>query len=74
MYQTTNLLIFFNVRSIAADQFQRTHPLPLVAPPRVDMNVGGLGSTSYMNIHKLKREVDSLKQRQQEIQLFTQVI
>lgn len=36
------------------------------------MNVGQ-GSTSYMNIHKLKREVDSLKQRQQEIQSFNQV-
>lgn len=54
---------------ISAEQFQRSNPL---SAPRLEMNVG-LGSTSYINIHKLKREVDSLKQRQQEIQLFNQV-
>lgn len=52
-----------------AEQFQRANPL---SAPRIEMNVGQ-GSTSYMNIHKLKREVDSLKQRQQEIQSFNQV-
>lgn len=50
-------------------EFQRSNPL---SAPRIEMNVG-LGNTSYINIHKLKREVDSLKQRQQEIQLFNQV-
>lgn len=54
---------------ISAEQFQRSNPL---SAPRLEMNVG-LGNTSYINIHKLKREVDSLKQRQQEIQLFNQV-
>lgn len=55
--------------NISAEQFQRSNPL---SAPRIEMNVG-LGNTSYINIHKLKREVDSLKQRQQEIQLFNQV-
>lgn len=53
----------------AAEQYQRANPL---SAPRIEMNVN-MGSTSYMNIHKLKREVDSLKQRQQEIQSFNQV-
>lgn len=45
-----------------------------MAAPRVDMNVGGNGSTSFLIVNKLRREVDSLKQRQQEIHSFNQVI
>lgn len=53
-----------------AEQFQRANPL---SAPRVEMNAG-LGNTSYISIHQLKREVDSYKQRQQEIVSFDQVI
>lgn len=63
-YYVSNILNHYT-----AEQYQRANPL---SAPRIEMNVG-LGSTSYMNIHKLKREVDSLKQRQQEIQSFNQV-
>lgn len=62
-------LIFIFLSLFIAEQFQRANPL---TAPRIEMNVG-LGSTSYINIHKLKREVDSLKQRQQEIHSFNQV-
>lgn len=55
--------------TIIAEQLQRANPL---SAPRVEMNVG-TGNTSYISIHQLKREVDSYKQRQQEIVSFDQV-
>ena len=54
---------------ISAEQFQRSNPL---SASRIEMNVG-LGNTANINISKLKREVEVLRQRQQEIQLFNQV-
>lgn len=47
-----------------AEQFQRS-------VPRGDPT--SLGNASYLSIHQLKREVDSYKQRQQEIVSFNQV-
>lgn len=69
MCKTIFRRIKFCLFNFSAEQFQRSNAL---SAPRIEMNVG-LGNTSYLNIHKLKREVDSLKQRQQEIQLFNQV-
>lgn len=60
----------FDLSLSAAEQFQRANPL---TAPRVEMNAG-LGNKSYISIHQLKREVDSYKQRQQEIVSFDQVI
>lgn len=63
-------VVFVGGSHSIAEQFQRANPL---SAPRVEMNVG-LGNTSYISIHQLKREVDSYKQRQQEIVSFDQVI
>lgn len=58
------LSIFF-VFQFTAEQFQRATTL---SAPRIEMN-----PTTYISIHQLKREVDSYKQRQQEIVSFDQV-
>lgn len=53
---------------VSAEQFQRATQLN---PQRIDMNTGL--NNSYNSITQLKREVDSYKQRQQEIVSFDQV-
>lgn len=59
------LFSIFFVFQFTAEQFQRATTL---SAPRIEMN-----PTTYISIHQLKREVDSYKQRQQEIVSFDQV-
>lgn len=62
------MLFFWVFSSITAEHFQRATQLD---PQRVEMNAGL--NNSYADINQLKREVDSYKQRQQEIVSFNQV-
>lgn len=64
------LFFFVSFSTHSAEQFQRATTL---SASRLEMNAPGLGNTFNISIHQLKREVDSYKQRQQEIVSFDQV-
>lgn len=73
-YQTDfSFLLFLQIPvnlSISAEQFQRA---TTISAPRIEMNQNPIGNAFNISIHQLKREVDSYKQRQQEIVSFDQV-
>lgn len=57
--------------TFTAEQFQRA---TTISTPRAEMPPQNtLSNTFNISIHQLKREVDSYKQRQQEIVSFDQV-
>lgn len=62
---------FLLSRSFAAEQFQRATTISAPRPEMTPQNT--LSNTFNNSIHQLKREVDSYKQRQQEIVSFDQV-
>lgn len=67
-------LIFFPLLlavPFAAEQFQRATTISAPRPEMTPQNT--LSNTFNNSIHQLKREVDSYKQRQQEIVSFDQV-
>lgn len=66
---TYSLIHFFVVG--AAEQFQRATTISAPRPEMTPQNT--LSNTFNNSIHQLKREVDSYKQRQQEIVSFDQV-